>query len=116
MNILFVLNDAPYASERAYNALRLATALTADADRTVRLFCVGEGARCAVAGQIVPEGQHDIEWMLRRFLAGVRQVGVCGTCMDARGITVEMLVEGTHRSSMDELSAWTAAADKVLVF
>jgi sulfur relay (sulfurtransferase) complex TusBCD TusD component (DsrE family) len=36
--------------------------------------------------------------------------------MDARGIKPEMLAEGAHRSSMAELTAWTAAADKVLVF
>jgi uncharacterized protein involved in oxidation of intracellular sulfur len=43
-------------------------------------------------------------------------VGVCGTCMDARGITEPDLVQGTHRSSMNELTAWTAEAAKVIVF
>jgi uncharacterized protein involved in oxidation of intracellular sulfur len=36
--------------------------------------------------------------------------------MDARGMKPETLAEGAHRSSMDELTTWTAAADKVLVF
>jgi uncharacterized protein involved in oxidation of intracellular sulfur len=36
--------------------------------------------------------------------------------MDARGITDDELIEGAHRSSMDELTEWTANADKVLVF
>jgi uncharacterized protein involved in oxidation of intracellular sulfur len=36
--------------------------------------------------------------------------------MDARGITQTMLVEGAERSTMDELTDWTVAADKVLVF
>ena len=116
MTYLFILNDAPYAAERAYNALRLATTLTADADATVKLFFVGEGVRCAAANHQVPEGWHDIEWMLKRFLAGSREAGVCGTCLDARAITDEMLIEGTFRSSMAALSAWTAEADKVLVF
>jgi uncharacterized protein involved in oxidation of intracellular sulfur len=116
VNYLFVLNDAPYSSERAYNALRLATALAADADAAARLFFVGEGAWCAAANHQVPEGQHDIEWMLQRFLAGSRQAGVCGTCMDARAITPEMLIAGTHRSTVAELAAWTAEAAKVLVF
>jgi len=43
-------------------------------------------------------------------------IGVCGTCMDARGITDEELAGGCHRSSMDELTDWTLHADKVLVF
>ena len=43
-------------------------------------------------------------------------VGVCGTCMAARGIAEADLVEGTHKSSMAELAEWTEWADKVLVF
>jgi uncharacterized protein involved in oxidation of intracellular sulfur len=116
MNFLLILNDAPYSSERAYNALRLATSLAADRDRTVRIFLIGEGAWCAVTNQKVPEGQHDIEWMMRRFLAGVNLVGVCKTCMEARAITSEMLIPGAARSTLEELTAWTAESDKVLVF
>jgi len=116
MDYLIVVNDAPYATERPYNALRLATALAADGEMTVKLFFMGDGAWCAVRGQQVPPGMHDIEFMLQRFLAGARQAGVCGTCMDARGIRCESLIEGTHRSSLNELTAWTAGAGKVLVF
>lgn len=40
-----------------------------------------------------------------------------GICMDARGITVEVLAEGCHRSSLDELlTVLTDWADKVMVF
>jgi uncharacterized protein involved in oxidation of intracellular sulfur len=116
MNYLFVLNDAPYASERAYNAVRFATSLTSDPNRTVKLFFVGEGVWCAVANHKMAEGQHDIESMVREFLASARQAGVCRTCMEARGISIEMLIEGAHRSSMEELGRWTVEADKVLVF
>ena len=44
------------------------------------------------------------------------QIGCCGTCMDARGMTDAMLIEGAVRSTMDEVTDWTLAADKVLVF
>ncbi|HEY1205604.1 MAG TPA: DsrE family protein [Bryobacteraceae bacterium] len=116
MDYLFVINDAPYASERAYNAIRFATSLTSNPDRTAKLFFVGEGVWCAVTNHKVPGGQHDIESMLREFLAAGRHAGVCRTCMDARGIATETLIQGAHRSSMDELGAWTAEADKILVF
>ena len=43
-------------------------------------------------------------------------MGACGTCMNARGLKEEELLEGVHRSTMDELGAWTLAADKVVVF
>jgi sulfur relay (sulfurtransferase) complex TusBCD TusD component (DsrE family) len=36
--------------------------------------------------------------------------------MDARGIGDDDLTEGTRRSTLDELTAWTQSADKVLVF
>lgn len=44
------------------------------------------------------------------------EIGVCGTCLDARGIRAEELVAGSHRGSMEELTAWTAWADKVVSF
>lgn len=54
--------------------------------------------------------------MLKRFRSGVHQILLCGTCMDARGLSETELVEGARRSSMDELAALTLAADKVMVF
>jgi uncharacterized protein involved in oxidation of intracellular sulfur len=36
--------------------------------------------------------------------------------MDARGLTDAELVEGTRRSSLDELTDWTLWADRVIVF
>ena len=36
--------------------------------------------------------------------------------MDARGITGQELIEGVHRSSMEELTAWTLEADKVISY
>lgn len=44
------------------------------------------------------------------------KVLLCGTCMDARGISEGEVVKGAQRSSMDELADVTIAADKVLVF
>jgi uncharacterized protein involved in oxidation of intracellular sulfur len=43
-------------------------------------------------------------------------VGVCGTCMDARGISEAELAEGCRRSTLEELTDWTLWADRVLVF
>ena len=41
---------------------------------------------------------------------------LCGTCMDARGLTEAEVIKGAARSTMDELAEATLAADKVLVF
>ena len=116
MNYLVILNDAPYGSERSYNGLRLAGSLAKQEGVTVSVFLIGDAASCAIGGQATPNGYYNIERMLKALAAKGSQVGICGTCMDARGIRQEMIVEGTKRSTMDELTQWTMKADKVLVF
>lgn len=113
MNTLFILNDAPYGSERSYNALRLARALGRKEGETVRVFLMGDAVACARAGQKVPAGYYNAGDMVR-MVGG--EVALCGTCMDARGLGEDQLVEGARRSTLQQLADWTAAADKVLVF
>ena len=116
MRYLLILNDPAYGTERSYNGLRLASTLAKSDGTAVSVFLIGDAASCAVREQVTPSGYYNLERMLK-FLAGKgAKIGVCGSCMDARGIKPEMLVEGTHRSSMDELTAWTQAADRTLVF
>jgi uncharacterized protein involved in oxidation of intracellular sulfur len=116
MKTLFILNDAPYGSERTYNALRLARSLAKAGGAEVKVFLIGDAAACAKAGQKVPQGFYNIGDMLGMTLRAGAEVGVCGTCIDARGIAETDLVQRAHRSTMDELTAWTQWADKVLVF
>ena len=116
MKSLFILNDAPYGSERSYNALRLARTLLKAGGAEVKVFLIGDAAACAKAGQKVPQGFYNIGDMLGMVLRAGAEVGVCGTCIDARGIAEADLVQSTHRSTMDELTAWTQWADKVMVF
>jgi len=115
MKTLFVLNDPPYGTERSYNGLRLAGSLVKREGEEVRVFLVGDAASCAKHGQKVPDGYYSLERMLRP-LTRRQAVGVCGSCMDARGMTDSELVEGAHRSTMEELTEWTLWADRTLVF
>ena len=112
---LFIVNDAPYGNERAYNALRLAGALAARDGQAVRLFLMADAVACAKRGQKLPEGYYSVQIMLGK-VARRGEVGLCGTCMDARGLRDDELIEGAARSTLAELAAWTAEADKVLVF
>lgn len=116
MNYLFILNDPPYGTERSYNALRLARNLLAKNHGAVRVFLMGDAASCAKAGQKVPPGYYNIGDMLGAAARRKAEIGVCGTCMDARGIADADLLEGAHRGTLDELTGWTAWADKTLVF
>jgi uncharacterized protein involved in oxidation of intracellular sulfur len=116
MKTLFILNDAPYGSERSYNGLRLAGTLSKAEGEEVKLFLLGDAASCAKRGQKVAAGFYNIEIMLGRVARNKGEVGVCGTCMDARAIADAELMDGTRRSTLAELTSWTQWADKVIVF
>lgn len=125
MKTLFILNDGPYGSERTYNGLRLAGAvsklegsekLLAGHPNEVRVFLIGDAASAAHRNQKVPAGFYNVETMIGNVVRHKGEIGVCGTCMDARGMGDSDIADGTHRSTMAELADWTAWADKVLVF
>lgn len=116
MKTLFVLNDPPYGTERSYNGFRLAGSLAKRDGEDVRVFLLGDAAACAKRGQAVPSGYYNLERMMRVVIQAGGEVGVCGSCMDARGITDSELAEGTDRGTMDKLADWTAWADRVVVF
>lgn len=114
MKPLFILNDPPYGTERSYNGLRLAKALQGKGAE-VTLFLMADAVGCAKAGQKVPQGYYNLELMVRS-VARTGEVLLCGTCMDARGITEAELVPGAQRSTLEVLAQRTLAADQVLVF
>lgn len=107
MKVLIILSDAPYGSERTYNGLRLAGALAKQEGVELKVFLIGDAAA---------SGYYNVQTMLGAVTRRGASVGVCGTCMDARGVTDAELAEGTHRSSMDELTSWTVEADKAITF
>lgn len=112
---LFILNDGPYDSERAYNALRLAGALAGREDQSVQIFLLGNAVACVRTGQKVPEGYYNLQLMLGRVARQV-EVAVGGTCMDARGLRDADLIQDALRSILAQLADWIATSDKVLVF
>lgn len=113
---LFILNDAPYGTERSYNGLRLAGSVAKRDGEVVKIFLIGDAAGCAHSGQKVPKGYYNVEVMLRSVIRHGALVGVCGSCMDARGLDQGGLAKGCHRSSVEEPTDWTQEADNVLVF
>ncbi len=116
MNALMIINDPPYGTERAYNGFRLASSLAKQEGTHVRVFLMADAVACARAGQTTPNGYYNIERMIRALLGRQGEVGLCGSCIDSRGLAEKDIVEGTRRSSMDELTAWTLAADRVITF
>ena len=116
MNVLVLVNDPPYGTERCFNALRLAGSLAKREGATVGVFLLGDAVGCAVAGQVLPNGYYHLDRMLGSALHHGAEVGLCGTCMDARALHDEQIVEGARRSSLEELTDWTLWADQVVTF
>jgi uncharacterized protein involved in oxidation of intracellular sulfur len=117
MKILIIINDAPYGSEKAYNALRIAMQLQKENPQIeLRIFLMADSATCAIAGQSVPPGYYNIETMLGAVIYKGGKVKICGSCANARGLKELKLVEGAEISNMVELTKWIVDSDKVLTF
>ncbi len=56
ISYLIIVNDGPYGSERAYNALRVAMNLVKREQVKVRVFLIGDGVHCAIRGHETPQG------------------------------------------------------------
>jgi uncharacterized protein involved in oxidation of intracellular sulfur len=113
---LFILNDPPYGTERSFNALRLAGSLSKREGAEVKVFLMGDAAACAKSNQKVPQGYYNVEVMLKTTALHGAEIGVCGTCMDARGISEAELGAGARRSTLEELTTWTEWSERTLVF
>jgi uncharacterized protein involved in oxidation of intracellular sulfur len=115
MKILMILNDPPYGTERCYNGLRLAYQLVIQEDVNLTVFLMGDAVLCAKSGQETAQGHYNLERMLKPI--GRRgEVILCGTCMNARGMKVEEVMEGARRGTLEELTDRVIEADKTLVF
>lgn len=116
MNVLMIINGAAYGSELPFNGLRLARALTKrDEVETIRVFLMGDAVVAALKGQALPEGYYHLDRMVRS-VSRRGEVACCGTCMSARGIGDEQLVDDVFRSSMEQLADWTLESDRIVSF
>ncbi|OIQ82895.1 DsrE/DsrF-like family protein [mine drainage metagenome] len=116
MNVLMIINGSAYGLDSTFNAIRLAGSLSKREGVELAVFLMGDGVTAAMSGQKTADGYYKLDRMLGTVVRNDGQVLCCGTCMDARGIQEPMLIEGSRRSTMEELADHTVAADKVLVF
>ena len=111
-----VINGSAYGLDSTYNAVRLAANLAKRDQVEMTVFLMGDGVTAAMTGQKTPDWYYKLDRMLAAVTRHGGRILCCGTCLDARGITTDMLVPNASRSTMDELGDHTMAADKVLVF
>ena len=116
MQMLIILNEAPYGQERSFHGLRLADALLKlEDDLDLTVYLTNDAVLCAKTGQKTPNGYYNIERMLKPILRK-GDVMACRTCMEARGLTQGDLMEGVRETTLGELAQLTLEADKVLAF
>lgn len=70
----------------------------------------------ALAGLTPADASYNVHELFKHLTQRDVQIGVCRTCLEQRGLPDTMLIEGARRSTIDDLSAWTEEAEKVLVF
>lgn len=116
--ILIIINDAPYGTEKAYNAFRMAITLQKEhSDEVeVKIFLLADSVFCGLPNQKTPNGYYNIERMLKIVIKGGGEVKSCIGCAEARGIDKMQFVEGVNLSNMKEFAKWTVVCDKVLTF
>ncbi|TVQ50232.1 MAG: hypothetical protein EA362_02810 [Saprospirales bacterium] len=117
MKILIIINDTPYGTEKAYNALRLANQINSDyPGSNLSIFLMADGVNCAISNQKTPDGYYNIEKMLKISLRKGTRLLLCGSCLDARGLQEVQLIKNAQRSTMKELTSEIMESDRVLNF
>jgi len=116
--ITLILTTAPYGDEKIWNALRLAKALIVGTDKMkVNIFLIGDAVTTAKKGQKPPEGFYNLEKMLKELVDQGSQVVACRTCVNARGLTKEELIEGVRiGTTVGDLAEWIKTSQKALSF
>lgn len=114
-SVLIILSHAPDGSDTIWNALRLATTLTAQGT-AVRLFVMNDAIDVVRQQVDRPPAEFDLQAMLRTLLARGARVKVCATCVTRCGMGHGEVIPQVLLSSMPELAAWVTGSDRVLVF
>lgn len=110
-----IINDAPYGTEKPWNALRLAQALVTIKQK-VNIFLTGDAVTVAKKGQNPPEGFYNLEKMLEKLVESDVEVRICATCFKARGMKEDEIIRGVIVGKTLDLARWIADGSKVISY
>jgi len=117
VSLTIIANDAPYGSEKTWNALRLANASSSsEVNMDVKVFLMGDSVSSAKKGQITPDGYYNLEKMITDLVTKGVEIQCCGTCLKSRGISDADLVSGVKRGTMIILARWVKESDRIVTF
>lgn len=115
MKILFLLNDAPYGSDKNYNALRTAIQLQKQNQSIgVWIYLMSDSVAGAVIGQKEKTGQYNIGEMLSNIMKLGGEVKLCTSCAESRGVS--SVIAGVVLGTLPDLTKWIVESDKTLTF
>lgn len=134
-SLLIVLNDPPYKTDKAYNALRMA-GVAADNGTKVVVFLMGDSIYVVRKDQRPSEGFPNLEEMVVELMNKGVTFKLCTTCVNARGfepkegevsscfvgskagggLTPGDLIYGSEMSSMVEFVILVDVGEKVISF
>jgi tRNA 2-thiouridine synthesizing protein D len=110
-----IINEAPYAKERALSALRFAWTCDLEGHK-VRIWLFENGVYLAKKGQKPVQGLINYGQTLEDLIKSGMEVKACIVCVDARGLTQTDLMDGVKIATIHELVEWTVNSDKVITF
>jgi tRNA 2-thiouridine synthesizing protein D len=110
-----IINEAPYAKERALSALRFAATCDIEGQK-VKIWLFENGVYLAKKSQKPAQGLIDYGQNLENLIQGGVEVKACVVCAEARGLAQADLMDGVKLATIHELVEWTINSDKVIVF
>jgi tRNA 2-thiouridine synthesizing protein D len=110
-----IINEAPYAKERALSALRFAWTCDVEGHK-VNIWLFENGVYLAKKEQKPAQGLTNYGQMLDDLIKGGTEVKACIVCCDARGLTQADVFDGVKIATVHELVEWTVKSDKVITF
>jgi uncharacterized protein involved in oxidation of intracellular sulfur len=134
MKILMIVNAPAYGSERMLSALRLATALIAQASERVELslFMMSDAVTVGLPGQAPSDNRGSLQEMIVELVNRGASIRLCRTCALARGLESVTLYgndpdrrpdiygkvgnSGVSIATLSDLAESTLLADKVITF
>lgn len=116
MNVLVICQGPPTATNAPTTGSAWPARFAKRDGTDVKVFLIGDAAGCAIAGQKVPDGYYHLDRMITSAARHGTEIGCCGTCLDARGISDDQLIPDAHRSTLEELADWVLWADKTVTF
>jgi uncharacterized protein involved in oxidation of intracellular sulfur len=117
MKILLIINEAPTANEKIYNAFRTAKQLQKDNELAeIGIYLLADGAFCALPNETMPAGIYNISQMMIEVIKKGAKVKMCTSCGEARGLKEMKLIDGVQWASLKDLTEWIVESDKVLTY